>query len=401
MDGVESVMSEVLLSGRLKFLSLADLFQLLGGNNSTGVLNIRSTYAPNSGVIYFEKGNPVNASNGPVQGIEAIYSLFGWSEGSFEFLDQPVKVAHVIKMSRMEIVLDALRMLDDGEIEKLGPLSFDEPSFIKARSDKAGELEGIKVIKGPFVNYAHILEEEDYADGESIVKQGGHGKWIWVILEGVVNICKETPSGLLTVARIGEGCFVGTITALSIREYARSASATTAEGHVRLGLLDTEYLSREYSSLSPDFKLLLLSLDARLRQVTDLVVELSMKNKRKNKEFIKDKKALLKKGASEKNAFKINAGELCVIGESKKGPLALFLLQKGDIFGNLPFLDLGHEPRSASVMATEDSSLDEVDVTGLQEEYERLSEVFRNLVFNISTYIFMTTRMAYHLHEKL
>jgi CRP-like cAMP-binding protein len=393
-------MSEVLLSGRLKFLSLGDLFQLLGGNNSTGVLNIRSTYAPNSGVIYFEKGNPVNASNGPIQGIEAIYSLFGWSEGSFEFLDQPVKVAHVIKMSRMEIVLDALRMLDDGEIEKLGPLSFDEPSFIKASSGKAGELEGIKVIKGPFVNYAHILEEEDYADGESIVKQGGHGKWIWVVLEGIVNICRETPSGLLTVARIGEGCFVGTITALSIREYARSASATTAEGHVRLGLLDTEYLSREYSSLSPDFKLLLLSLDSRLRQVTDLVVELSMKNKR-NKEFIKDKKALLKKGAPEKKAFKINAGELCVIGESKKGPLALFLLEKGDIFGNLPFLDLGHEPRSASVTASEDSSLDEVDVMGLQDEYERLSEVFRNLVFNISTYIFMTTRMAYQLHEKL
>lgn len=391
-------MSEVLLSGRLRFLSLGDLFQLLGGNNSTGVLNIRSTYAPNSGVIYFEKGNPVNASNGPIQGMEAIYSLFGWSEGSFEFLNQPVKVAHVIKKSRMEIVLDALRMLDDGEIEKLGPPSFDEPSFIKTGTDKVGEIDGIKVIKGPFVNYAHILEEEDYADGESIVKQGGHGKWIWVILEGVVNICKETPTGLLTVARIGEGCFVGTITALSIREYARSASATTAEGHVRLGLLDTEYLSREYSSLSPDFKMLLLSLDARLRQVTDLVVELSIKGDL-NKELMKDKKVILKKGAPEKKAFKIDSGEVCVLGESKKGPLALLSLQKGDIFGNLPFLDLGHEPHSASVMASEESSMDEFDPMILQEEYERLSEVFRNLVFNISTYIFMTTRLARHLHE--
>ena len=392
-------MSEVLFSGRLRFLSLGDLFQLLGGNNSTGVLNIRSTYAPNSGVIYFEKGNPVNASNGPIQGMEAIYSLFGWTEGSFEFLDQPIKVAHVIKKSRMEIVLDALRMLDDGEIEKLGPPSFDEPSLVKASADKVGEIEGIKIIKGPFVNYAHILEEEDYADGESIVKQGGHGKWIWVVLEGVVNICKETPNGLLTVARIGEGCFVGTITALSIREYARSASATTAEGHVRLGLLDTEYLSREYSSLSPDFKMLLLSLDARLRQVTDLVVELTAEGDR-NKEFMKDKKVILNKGAPDTKAFKINSGELCVVGESKRGPLALLSLQKGDIFGNLPFLDLGHEPSSASVIASEDTSLDEFDAMILQEEYERLSEVFRNLVFNISTYIFMTTRMAYHLHEK-
>jgi hypothetical protein len=89
-----------------------------------------------------------------------------------------------------------------------------------------------------------------------------------------------------------------------------------------------------------------------------------------------------------------------VVGESKKGPLALVSLQKGDIFGSLPFLDLGHEPHSAAVMASEDASFDEFDPMILQEEYDRLSEVFRNLVFNISTYIFMTTRMAYHLHEK-
>ena len=109
---------------------------------------------------------------------------------------------------------------------------------------------------------------------------------------------------------------------------------------------------------------------------------------------------ILKKGAPEKKAFKVDSGELCLIGESKKGRLPLLLFQKGDIFGSLPFLDLGHEPRSASIMASEDSSMKELDPMILQEEYERLSEVFRNLVFNISTYIFMTTRMAYHLHEK-
>jgi CRP-like cAMP-binding protein len=400
VDGVRAVMSEVILSGTLNFLNLGDLFQLLGGNNSTGVLNLKSVYAPTPGVIYFEKGNPINASNGPAQGIKAIYSLFGWTEGTFEFLNEPVKVPQAIKQSRMEIVLDALRMLDDGEIERIGPPTFDKPSGIQTDAGKVGKIDGLKVIKGPFVNYAHILEEEDYSDGESIVREGGHGKWIWVILEGTVNISRETPSGLLTVARIGEGCFVGTITALSIREYARTASATTAEGHVRLGLLDTEYLSREYSSLSPDFKALLLSLDGRLKQVTDQVVELSVRNDR-SKELTKGKKVVLKQGSSEKGAFKINSGELCVVGAGKRGPLALALLRKGDVFGRMPFLDIGHEPRSASVMASEDSSLDELDAISLQREYDHLSEVFRNLVFNMSTYIFVTTRMAYHLHERL
>ena len=38
---------KIALSGKLSFISLADLFQLLGGNSSTGVLKIFSKYAPN------------------------------------------------------------------------------------------------------------------------------------------------------------------------------------------------------------------------------------------------------------------------------------------------------------------------------------------------------------------
>ena len=41
------------LSGKLSFISLADLFQVLGGNSSTGILKITSQYLPNPGQIYF------------------------------------------------------------------------------------------------------------------------------------------------------------------------------------------------------------------------------------------------------------------------------------------------------------------------------------------------------------
>ena len=40
-------------SGDLSFISLADIFQTLGGNNSTGVLQMTSDYAPTQGKIYF------------------------------------------------------------------------------------------------------------------------------------------------------------------------------------------------------------------------------------------------------------------------------------------------------------------------------------------------------------
>lgn len=389
---------KAVLAGTLSFIGLGDLFQILGGNSSTGVLRIKSQYVSNLGIIYFVNGNPVNASSGSSQGIEAIYSLFGWTDADFEFEEQAVNVARAIRKSRMEIVLDALKMLDDGVIKKVGPPSFDDSAVIKTSGAKGGGKEGLKLIKGPFVDYSHILEEEDYRDGESIVKEGGHGKWIWVILEGTVSIRRETPSGPVSVARIGEGCFVGTVTALSFLGYARSASAA-AEGNVRLGLLDTERLSREYTSLSPNFRLLLLSLDGRLKQVTDRVVELFMKKDR-SKELTKGKKVVLKRGSSKKGAFAITGGETCVLGKSKRGPLALVTLKKEDVFGNLPFLDMGHEPRSASVMASKGLKVNKLDVESMQKEYENLSGTFRNLIFNASTCIFMATRMAHELHEK-
>jgi hypothetical protein len=47
------------LTGNLAFIALADVFQILGGNNSTGVLRIKSQYTPNPGLIYFVNGDPV------------------------------------------------------------------------------------------------------------------------------------------------------------------------------------------------------------------------------------------------------------------------------------------------------------------------------------------------------
>lgn len=388
----------VVFSGVLSFIGLADLFQILGGDSSTGVLRIKSQYVPNPGLIYFVNGNPINASSGSLQGIDAIYALFGWTEGDFEFNKQEVGVGHVIKQSRMQIVLDALRMVDDDVIKKVGPLSLDEVSVVGSGGTKRGGEEVLKVTKGPFLDYSHVIEEDNYRDGDRIVKEGGHGKWVWVILEGTVNISRETSTGSLTVARLGEGCFVGTITALSFLQYTRSATAT-ASGNVRLGLLNTERVSAEYASLSPDFKGLLFSLNGRLRKVTDRVVELFMKED-KTKELTKGKKLFMEKGSSKQGVLTIVEGETCVVGQSKKGHIALLTLKEKDVFGHVPFMDMGHEPNSASMMASEDLKVDELDMESIKKEYDNLSGTFRNLIFNTSTCVFMTTRMAYHLHEK-
>lgn len=385
------------LAGNLKFLCLADLFQILGGNNSTGVLRVKSQYVPKPAQIYFMKGNPINASNGSVQGIDAIYALFGWTEGDFEFTEQGVNAKRVIKQSRMEIVLDAMRMVDDEVIKKVGPSSFDEGSVPENGGTKDGGEGLLKVIKGPLVNYSHILEEEEFIDGARITKEGGHGNWIWVILEGTVNISRETPEGPVTVARLGEGCFIGTVSALSFKQYSRSATVS-ASGDVWLGSLDTEYLSREYGSLSPNFIGLLFSMDGRLRKITDRVVELLMKED-KSKELIKGKKLIMKKGSLKEGAFTIIDGESCVVGHSKKSHIPLFTLTEKDVFGYVPFIDIGHEPRYASVMASKDLHVNKLDVESLNKEFDSLSDTLKTMILNTGTCIYTTTRMVYHLYE--
>ena len=63
------------LSGNLNFLHLGDVLQLLGSNGVTGILRIKSKYTSNPGLIYIEKGNPINALCGSESGIDAIHPI--------------------------------------------------------------------------------------------------------------------------------------------------------------------------------------------------------------------------------------------------------------------------------------------------------------------------------------
>ena len=385
------------LAGSLSFISLTDIFQILGGNSSTGVMRITSQHAPDPGLIYFAKGDPINATSGPLSGLDAIYALFGWIEGKFEFYEEEVQIGRVIKKNRMEILLDAMRMLDDGLIKKVGPLPFDEKASVEVSETRSEKNGPPQVIKGPLVDYAHVLDEEEYHAGERIARAGGHGKWIWIILKGSVNVSRETSNGPMNITNLGEGCFIGGFTILPFMEYTRSVTVTALDD-VQLGLLDTEFLYRDFMSLSPDFRRILLSLDGRLRKITDRALELFMKED-KIKGFTKNKKIVIEKGSSKQETFAILEGETYVVGQTQKGYLPLLTLEKDEVFGYMPFADMGHEPRSALVLASKDLKVHRLDTESLQKEYEHLSGTFRNMIYNACTCTFLTTKLAYHLYE--
>ncbi len=375
------------LSGSLAFISLPDIFQILGSNNATGILKLTSKYTPHAGIIYFLNGNPINTVHGSLNGANALYGLFGWEEGECIFYEQDVRSVDVtIKKGRMEIVLDALRLLDDGKIKKVGP----ESSSAIHPPDKI-DSSGMVVLKGPLTDYFHVVREDFYKAGESIVEEGKHGKWIWNIYEGVVRITRDTPKGPILLARLGEGCYIGTFRALLFGEYERNATVR-AEGDVRLCLLDAEPFYREYSRQSPEFRHLLLSLDQRLRKLNERAIDLFSGNTSADKN-------LLKESASNKvfdtgdNLYRITEGSVTIVVKKSGGHNIMFSLEENDVFGNIPFVDFGHETGSATIIPSKDLKTEKMDPNEIQKEYDKLSRTFKNLIYNICNYIRNTTSL--------
>jgi CRP-like cAMP-binding protein len=387
---------KAVLTGNLKFTSLADLFQIIGGNNSTGTLRITSQYVPQPGIVHFLKGNPVNAANGSLKGLDAAYSLFGRTEGNFEFSEEKLSVEHAIKKNRMEIVLDAMRMLDDGVIEKVGPTTADELLSKKGTKSGDGQKRELPVIKGPAIDYLYILDEEEFSDGKTVVKEGSHGKWIWVILDGAAQLTRETSRGPLTIAKLGEGCFIGSFTSLLFQEYARSATVS-AMGDLRLGLLDTQRLAGEFYTLPADFRNTLSSLDRRLKKITDRAVDLSAKKEDSLSLPAKGLEVVVELGSKKDDLYCIQEGQAYVLGKTAKGALPLLTLEKDDVFGNLPFMDMGQEPRNASVAGTQSLKTITLDAEELHTLYDHLSKTFKGMIFNICTCVSITTKLVYLL----
>jgi CRP-like cAMP-binding protein len=376
----------VALSGSLDFLNFGELLNLLGTNGSSGVLHIKSNYSSEPGLVYLDKGNPINAVNGSVTGQDALFSLFGWTDGQFEFVEENVSCEKAINKSRMEIILDGLRLLDEGKIDQLGPATAAKiPPGSKTTSGK------VPLIKGPLVDYSYVVDEEGFYDGDEIVQEGNHGDWIWVILEGTAEIIKQTANGSLQMLRIGDGAFLGSVAALFSGGRVRSATVK-AVGNVQLGMLDSQLLANELANVSAEFKGLLTSIDSRLQQVIETAVAIN--NNDPLDDLTKNKKQLIKQGQNEERLFTVKNGEAIIARQTENSYVPLVRLKKGDFFGRVPFLDMGHEPHSAAVFSSQNLKLAAVDSEKLKLEHEGLSSTLKNIIEHLATSVSVTTRVT-------
>ena len=388
--------SNVVLSGNLTFLNLAELLQLLGSNGSNGILRINTKHAPEPGIVYFSNGNPVHALNGSLRGLEGIFSLFGWSEGEFSFSEEPYDGEATINKSRMEIILDGLRMLDDGEIEKIEPVEIEAQPVSKKETAKKSSL---PLIKGPLVDYLHVVDEEEFFDGEEIIIEGNHGNWIWVILEGMVELSRTTPKGPMKFLHISDGAFIGSISSLLSDESVRNVTAQ-AIGNVQLGMLDSQGMGSEFSRLTPEFRNVIRSLDNRFNEIMGRAAACYI-GKNDPAKLLKDMRPVIVEGKNDDKSFVITGGRAAVIRKTKNGVVPLITgLSKGDFIGHIPFLDMGLEPTSAIVVGDKRLKVSTIDQEALLEEFEQLSLTFKNMLENISTNILATAMVICDLEKK-
>ena len=371
-------------SGGLNFINLADIFQIFVANSRTGTLRLTGPDGLSGGIIYFVNGNPKNAISGSLSGIDAINKMFGWMDGWFEFFEERVKVEWIINLESMKIILDALRMLDEGTIEKVGNESNSShlpPSQLSFSKDS--------IIKGPAIDYAYFLDEEQFSDGEKIVGEGNEGNWLWVIIEGTVRISKDTPNGTVTLNLLGEGSYIGTFTSFEYWKNKRLATAT-AVGNVCLGVMDSTALYSRYCALSRDFQQLLLGLSARMKKINDQFV--APATHYQPVDNISDKGGrVFEEGNLSQDVLSIIDGEAYLIGKEANTGTILSTLEKGDMIGKLPFCYIGQEPHCATVVASKDLRTQKIDRDHIMKEFIRLPRVLRYMINNVATCVAKTT----------
>ncbi|MBI9075193.1 MAG: DUF4388 domain-containing protein [Desulfatibacillum sp.] len=374
----------IALRGRLDFVSLGQIIQFLASNSSNGTMVLKSPFVNQPGLICFSKGIIVNAFCGNLQGIDAAYSLFGWTEGEFEFDVARVEKERRITQSLMEIIMEGSRMLDEGRIKEMGAESRDI-----ARPYRPHLEEGVTFVPSPDVDYSYVVAEEVFPPGKNIVEEGNHGNWICVILDGYADVVKDTPSGPLTLCRVGPGALIGDIAIVLKKENVRRASVLAIE-EVTLGVLDLERIHRELALMSQGLQGILLSLNRRLAEVNFNLSRLHVSG---NKTDLKnlEGKGRFNLDQGKDALYSITRGWASLVCKADKGYVRIAELESGDFVGRAPFLDIGHEPGQAVLLPSDDFSVNELPLQEIVEEYENSSNMIKCIASYISNCVAATT----------
>src|SRR5688572_27969356 len=144
------------IKGSLKEASLPDVLQLLSMGKKTGCLGL--SFHDSFGSIYFESGRICHASivNRPLDTENAVYTLFTWTSGTFNFEAgvEPESGATLVSVDPQSLLLEGARRVDEWSlIEKKIPsfdlvYSIDRPKLTTEQEALLPLIDGHRDING-------------------------------------------------------------------------------------------------------------------------------------------------------------------------------------------------------------------------------------------------------------
>jgi uncharacterized protein (TIGR02266 family) len=112
----------------------------------------------------------------------------------------------------------------------------------------------------------YTASEEEYRDGQVIIKEGASGDWVYVVLSGKVEISRTIGDRKFVIEILEPGEVFGELGFFA--GIARTATAC-AIGDTTVGVIDREFLDREFNKLSSGFRTILGAVVERFKKMLD------------------------------------------------------------------------------------------------------------------------------------
>lgn len=162
---METSSERTAFSGSLVELGVIDLLQSLEAGRKTGVVTIESD--GRKGEIYVRQGRVIDAALGRLQGEDAVYRMFLWSEGVYSGEFRNLRRDEKISLSPQGLVLEGLRRLEEWTrlLDGLPPVHHVCEVDYSALADRLGELpDEVNTVLRLFDGHRSLLQVIDDAD---------------------------------------------------------------------------------------------------------------------------------------------------------------------------------------------------------------------------------------------
>ncbi len=116
----------------------------------------------------------------------------------------------------------------------------------------------------------NLASEETYEAGQSIIKEGSPGDWVYVILSGSVEISKIIRGKKCVIEVLQQDEVFGELGFIGGMKRTATASAV---GETTLGIIDREFLEKEYNQLSGQFRSILETVTRRFQRILEKLYE--------------------------------------------------------------------------------------------------------------------------------